>query len=333
MIVAEPAGSDSAVRRAAVSVSANGVLAYRSSSAGKRQLVWFDRRGMRLGTVGAPDEAVPTNPALSPNGRRIALSRTARGNTDIWVLENDRPVASRLTFDAANDGAAVWSPDGERIAFSSTRNGVFDMFEKAASGAGDERVLLVTSQPKTPLDWSRDGRFLLFASADPNTGWDLRALPLTGGTPIGVAETPFSERNGQFSPDGRWVAFESNESGRFEISIQRFPEPGPKWQVSSGGGATPRWRDDGRELFYIAANGALMSADIAISKDGQSLDVSDVKQLFRAPIVFGGSPRDNNKEQFAVTPDGQRFLLNVTSDDASPPPVIIVLNWLNGLRR
>jgi WD40-like Beta Propeller Repeat len=138
-----------------------------------------------------------------------------------------------------------------------------------------------------------------FASADPNTGWDLRALPLTGGTPIGVAETSFSERNGQFSPDGRWVAFESNESGRFEISIQRFPEPGPKWQVSSGGGATPRWRDDGRELFYIAANGALMSADISVSKDGQSLDVSDVKQLFRAPIVFGGSPRDNNKEQFA----------------------------------
>jgi len=334
LVVADPAGSDSAVRRGAFSVSTTGVLAYRSSSAARRQLVWLDRKGLQIGTVGSPDDAVPTNPTLAPNGRRIALSRTARGNTDIWIVENDRSVASRLTFEASNESAAVWSPDGQRIAFSSTRNGVFDIFEKAASGAGDERVLLVSTQPKMPVDWSRDGRFLLFSSGDPKTGWDLRALPLTGdGKPFAVAETPFSERNGQFSPDGHWVAVESNESGRFEVSIQRFPGPGPKWQVSAGGGATPRWRSDGRELFYVASNGAMMSASLLFSKDGHSLEISDVKQLFRVPIVFGGSPRDNNKEQYAVAPDGQRFLVNVTSEETTGSPVTIVLNWLSGLRR
>ncbi len=334
VVVADPAGSDSAVRRGAFSVSTTGVLAYRSSSAARRQLVWLDRKGFQTGTVGSPDDAVPTNPTLAPNGRRIALSRTARGNTDIWIVENDRSVASRLTFDASNESVAVWSPDGQRIAFSSTRNGVFDIFEKAASGAGDERVLLVSTQPKTLVDWSRDGRFLLFSSGDPKTGWDLRALPLAGeGKPLAVAETPFSERNGQFSPDGHWVAFDSNESGRFEVSIQRFPGPGPKWQVSSGGGATPRWRGDGRELFYVASNGAMMSASLLFSKDGHSLEISDVKQLFRVPIVFGGSPRDNNKEQYAVAPDGQRFLVNVRSDETTGSPVTVVLNWLSGLRR
>ena len=331
--VAEPAGSDSAVRRGAFSVSATGVLAYRSRSAARRQLVWLDRKGFQIGTVGGADDAAPTNPTLAPNGRRIALSRTVRGNPDIWIVENDR-VLSRLTFDPSNDSAAVWSPDGERLAFSSTRNGVFDIFEKASSGSGDERGLLVSAQPKHPLDWSHDGRFLLFSSADPRTGWDLRALPLTGDhKPFAVAETPYSERNGQFSPDGRWVAFESNESGRFEVSIQRFPGPGPKRQVSSAGGVTPRWRSDGRELYFVASNGAMMSATLLISKDGQSLDVTNVQQLFRAPIVFGGSPRDNNKEQYAVSKDGQRFLVNVTSEETTGSPVTVVLNWLSGLRR
>jgi dipeptidyl aminopeptidase/acylaminoacyl peptidase len=332
--VADPAGSDSAVRRGAFSVSTTGVLAYRSSSAARRQLVWLDRQGLQTGTVGGPDDAVPTNPTLAPNGRRIALGRTVRGNTDIWIVENDRALASRLTFDASNESVAVWSPDSQRVAFSSSRNGVFDIFERAASGAGDERVLLISPQPKTVVDWSRDGRFLLFSSADPKTGWDLRALPLTGDSkPIGVAETPYSERNGQFSPDGHWVAFESNESGTFEVSIQRFPGPGPRLQVSSGGGATPRWRGDGRELFFVASNGGMMSASLLFSKDGHSLEVSGVKQLFRVPIVFGGAPRDNNKEQYAVTPDGQRFLVNVTSDQTNAPPVTVVLNWLSGLRR
>ena len=332
--VADPAGSDSAVRRGAFSVSTTGVLAYRSRSAARRQLVWLDRKGLQVGTVGGPDDAVPTNPTLAPNGRRIALSRTVRGNSDIWIVENDRAVASRLTLDASNESTAVWSPDGDRIAFSSTRNGVFDIFERATGGSGNERILLVSPEPKQTLDWSRDGRFLLFSSAGPRTGWDLHALPLTGDNkPFAVAATPYSERNGQFSPDGQWVAFESNESGRFEVSIQRFPGPGPRRQVSSAGGVTPRWRNDGRELFYVASNGAMMSATLLVSKDGKSPEVTDVQQLFRVPIVFGGSPRDNNKEQYAVSRDGQRFLVNVTSDETTGSPVTIVLNWLSGLQR
>jgi Tol biopolymer transport system component len=332
--IADPAGSDSAVRRGAFAVSTTGTLAYRRQSAARRQLVWLDRKGFQVGTVGNSDDAAPTNPSLAPNGRRIALSRTVRGNPDIWIVENERSVASRLTFDPSNDSAAVWSPDGQRIAFSSARNGVFDIFERATSGSGDERILLTSPEPKTPLDWSQDGRFLLFSTASPRTGWDLLALPLTGDrTPVAVSSTLFSERNGQFSPNGRWVAFESNESGRFEVSIQRFPGPGAKFQVSSGGGTTPRWRSNGRELFFVAPNGAMMSATLRFSNDGQSLDVSDVHQLFRVRIVFGGSPRDNNKEQYAVAPDGEHFLVNVASDETTGSPVTVVLNWLGGLRR
>jgi Tol biopolymer transport system component len=184
-----------------------------------------------------------------------------QGNTDLWLLDGAR--TSRFTFDAAADLFPLWSPDGTRIAFASTRTGTLDLYVKAASGAGVEEVLVASSQAKIPSDWSADGRFLLHFSVDPQTNADLWVLPLEGDrTPWVLLKTPFSERHGTFSPDGRWVAYQSNESGRNEIYIRPFAGPaasgasasqvGGQWQVSTAGGTFPRWRRDVRELYYLS---------------------------------------------------------------------------------
>ena len=332
--IAQPVGWDTSVRRGAYSVSAAGVLAHRSGAAGRRRLVWVDRAGKQVGTVGAPDDAAVTNVALSPTGRRVAVTRIVRGNSDIWILDVDRGVPTRFTFDPALDNNPIWSPDSSRVVFRSNRSGPFDLYEKTASGAGVERPVLTSLQIKNPTDWSPDGRFLLYSSLDTKTGLDLWALPLTGDRkPFPVLQTPFTERNGQFSPDGRWIAYDSNESGRFEVSVQPFPGPGGKWQVSTGGGVTPRWRRDGRELFYVAPDGALMAAPVRASSDGQALEPGEPARLFRVPIVLGGFVPDNQKHQYDVAADGQRFLINVTTEEASAAPITVVLNWMTALKK
>ena len=173
-----------------------------------------------------------------------------------------RGAFTRFTFDAAADGFPLWAPDGSRIAFESTRTGSWDIWLKPSSGMGMEERLLGTPSNEWPLDWSMDGRFLLYYQDGGKTGADLWALPMTGDdrNPIAVANTPFEEITGEFSPDGRWVAYETNESGRFEIVVQPFPNPTGKWQVSTSGGMRPRWRADGRELYFVALDGKLMAA-------------------------------------------------------------------------
>ena len=326
--IAQPVGFDPAIRRGAYSVSAAGVLAHRSGQIGRRELAWIDRSGKRVGTVGTPDDAALTSVALSPNGRRVAVNRSVRGNADVWILDVDRGVPTRFTFDPALDNNPIWSPDASRIVFRSNRSGPFDLYERSASGAGVERPVLTSGQVKTALDWSSDGRFLLYSSLEAKTGLDLLALPLTGDRkPFPVVQTAFNERNGQFSPDGHWVVYDSNESGRFEVSVQPFPGPGGKFQVSAGGGVPPRWRRDGRELFYIAPDGAVMVAPVRASGDGQTFEPGEPIRLFRVPIYLGGAPPDNVKHQYDVTPDGQRFLINVTTEEASAAPITVVLNW------
>ena len=221
--VADPAGSDSAVRRGAFSVSTTGVLAYRSRSAARRQLVWLDRKGFQIGTVGSPDDAVPTNPTLAPNGRRIALSRTARGNTDIWIVEATVRWPAALPMKRRTK-VLLCGLLMANVSRSPRRETAYSIFSKERLAA-----LATNESYWSPPNRSRRGLvarwpFPSVLLADPKTGWDLRALPLAGdGKPFAVAETPFSERNGQFSPDGHWVALESNDSGPFEVSIQRFP--------------------------------------------------------------------------------------------------------------
>jgi Tol biopolymer transport system component len=332
--LAQPVGTNDGTAHSAFSVTAT-ALAYRVGGVVRRQLVWFDRLGHVTGTVGPPDDAILANPDLAPGGRRIAVTRNVQGNLDIYINE----VAggqSRFTFDPANDSAAVWSPDASQIVFRSNRDGRYDLFEKVASGASDERPLLVTQQSKSPSDWSRDGRFLLYASEDPTMGSDLWALPMTGdGKPFPVVRTNADEREGQFSADGRWVAYVSSATGIDEVYIQAFPGPGGKKQVSTNGGVDPRWGRDGRELFYVAPDGTLMAVEIHVDPDGRAVNPGPPVALFQTRLATGAAITSGlfgTRPQYAVASDGL-FLMNVTVDDNVPSPISIVLNWATALKK
>lgn len=207
-------------------MSATGLVAYRRGAASQRQLTWFDRSGKTLGTVGGPDGNNLAFPELSPDGRRVAVTRTVQGNTDVWPLDGTR--ITRFTFDASQDRWPFWSPDGSRIVFQSNRKGVNDLYWKLSSGAGNEEPLVELPQSKFVEDWSFDGRFLSYSSVDPQTAGDFWVLPLEGDRkPFVFLKTGFDEDSGQFSPDGRWVAYASNESsrnvsrdGRFMINVE-----------------------------------------------------------------------------------------------------------------
>jgi serine/threonine protein kinase len=314
---------------AALSSSAAGRLVYRTGSASRqRKLVWFDRSGKEIAKVGDPDDDGALNPSLSPDGRYVALQRTVNANPDIWLIDIARGVRSRLTFETSTEYAAVWSPDGSRIAFNSNPKNVYDLYQKSAAGIGSEQLLLTTPQLKTPMDWSPDGRFLLYRSLDPTMNWDLWALPLEGDRkPFPVVQTNFEERDGQFSPDGRWIAYVSNESGRFEIYIQPFSGPegkfAGKWQISTNGGGQVRWRRDGKEVFYVGLDGKLMAVPIRISLRGTSVEPTAPVPLFAARLAgLGGS----TLPQYMVAADGQSFLMNTVTEDTASP-ITVVLNW------
>jgi Tol biopolymer transport system component len=328
--VAQAVGSDDGAFHSAFSVSALGVLAHRAGAGARRQLVWVDRTSKVSGAVGPLDENALSNPGLAPDGQRVAVNRTVQGNNDVWLIEVGRGVASRFTFNVALDSAPLWSPDGSQVVFRSTRNGAYDLFEKSASGTADEQPLLVTSQSKSPLDWSRDGRFLLYSTHDPKTASDLWALPMMGERrPFAVLQSSFDEIEGQFSPDGRWLAYASNESGRYEIYIRTFPEAGGKWQVSAAGGVQPRWRRDGQELFYVAPDTRLMAVPIRGKPDTHTLEAGAPVALFPSRLATGGNIPTAGfqaRAQYAVAADG-RFLMNVAADDAVASPITIVQNW------
>jgi serine/threonine protein kinase/Tol biopolymer transport system component len=229
--VAEHAG----VSPTGPSVSSAGSIAYRTSSTGtKRQFVWFDRSGKALSQAGESVSTSLSSPSLSLDGQRVALYRGVNGNVDIWLLETKRGVFSRLTTDPADDVMPVWSPSGDRILFSSNRTGVPDLYQKSLAKGGSEELLLSTAEPKYATDWSADGRFVLFNSQHPTRSGDIWALPLDGnGKPFPIVQTSADEQRGQFSPDVRWFAFQSNESGRAEIYVQPFPGPEPGGQFRS----------------------------------------------------------------------------------------------------
>jgi Tol biopolymer transport system component len=312
---------------AAVSVSAAGPIVFRSSlGAGSRQFVWFDRSGTEVSRLG--EASISLSPSLSPDGRRLATERTVDRNTDIWLLDATRgSVAGRLTSDPTWEAFPIWSPDGRRMAFSSDRKGAMELYVKSSTGGGAEEVLQTpASLGKAPNDWSRDNRFILYRSVDPATGYDLWALPLDGERqPISIARTNADELNGQFSPDSKWVAFESNESSRPEIYVQPFPGPGQKTQVSTNGGKQVRWRADGKELFYLALDNQLMAVPVHVAPDGQAIESGTPVSLFTAHVwsfMQGIQPH-----QYAVSSDGQRFLITTLTANAAIPPITVILNW------
>ena len=327
--VAQNVGADTTIERGAFTVSATGVLAHRPGGGQRRQLLWMDRAGQTLGAVGSPDNSAVVNPALAPDGQRVALQRSVQGNADIWLMDA-RGVLSRLTFDSSVDATPVWSPAGRRLVFRSGRNGVFDLFEKMASGAADEQPLLVTSESKSPQDWSPDGRTLLYTVASTKTGVDLWALPLDGDKkPFPILQSAFNEMAAQFSPDGHWIAYESNQSGPTEIFVRSFPDTRGQWQVSTAGGTQPRWRADGKELFYVSGDGHLMAAPLATAADGQAITPGAPVALFAVRLATGTSVTTatySGRPQYAVSRDG-RFLVNGALDAEATPPIAIVLNW------
>jgi Tol biopolymer transport system component len=326
--IAQTAGVDFGFFRSAFSVSATGLLAYRTGTE-RRQLVWNDRRGNDVGTLGPPDETDRLYPEVAPDGLSVAIQRFVKGNFDLWLIDG-RGVWDPFTTDPGVDRATVWAPDGSRLVFSANRTGVYDLFEKVAGSTGNGRVVFTSPANKLPADWSPDGNVLLFVSASSNTGRDLWALPLSGAQrPFPAAvQTPANEDEGQFSPDGKWIAFTSDESEMDEIYLEPFPPSGNRSRVSPAGGGQPRWRRDGTELFYIARDGKLMAVPIDLRSTGKTPVAGAPVPLFATRLASRGA----RKQQYAVAKDGQRFLMNVAVDEATRSPITIVQNWMAGLK-
>ena len=310
-----------------VSASAAGPIAYRTGTGqSARQLAWFDRSGKQVGVAGEEGRLV-SNPSLSPDGRHLVVQRTVEQNIDLWSLDLDRNTFTRLTLDPGIDSMPLWSPDGRRIIFNSPRSGDRQLVVKRLDGTGpDEAVdILSAGIAKIACDWSSDGRFLLYKQVDEATSTtDLWAVPMDekgSRSPFPVVRTAYDERDGQFSPDGKWIAFESDESGVPEIYLQPFPGPGPKIRISTAGGTQVRWRRDGKEIFYIAADTAFMAVPMDIAA-GRS-EVGTPVPLFKTRIA---PIQAISRQQYVVAPDGQRFLIS-TSDETPTQPITLILNW------
>jgi Tol biopolymer transport system component/predicted Ser/Thr protein kinase len=303
-----------------ISVSQGGLLIYRHGTRFRQsRLTWVDRTGKASETVGEPGEY--TNPALSPDGNRLAVGiRDPQTNSrDIWVFDLVRGGSTRVTFDPADDFNPVWSPDGSRIAFTSRRKGARDLYMKSLSGAGQEELLLASGIDKNAEDWSPDGAFLSFNSQQGNiVNLLLLSMSTPDHKPALFRSSRFREQGSAFSPDGKFIAHQSNESGRNEIFAQSLAPGGGRWQISTNGGEEPQWRRDGKELFYVSRD-TLTSVDIKVS--GNALVASIPHELFKVPT----SSRLRNR--YAVTRDGQRFLVVVPEQQGPPPPFMLVVNW------
>jgi len=314
------------------SVSSTGLLAYRTGAgSGRSVMTWFDRSGKPGTTVGEP--ALLGRFQLSPDRKSVAAAVSdSSGSSDIWIYDVSRGIPTRLTTDPARDENPVWSPDGRSIAFRSNRKGHFDLYRRSANGAGVDELLYADDLEKYPSSWSPDGKFLLFYAVNSKTKADILALPVTPETPGGplnpavILQTPFTEGVAQFSPDGKWIAYQSQESGFAEIYVTQFPPPssgpGGKRQISTGGGQLPRWRQDGKEIFYITVGPRLMAAEVAVK--GDTVEVGQVRTLF-GPL--------STLESYDVSADGQRFLITYSPEKTSAEPLTLIQNWAAGLKK
>jgi Tol biopolymer transport system component len=312
-----------------ISTSDAGPIAYRASLDRAtrpllRQLVWFDRSGKQIGTAGEPG-ALASNPNLSPDDRSLLLQRTVQENVDLWLIDLQRNVTSRLTDNPGIDSMPVWSPDNNRLIFSSaSADGGGLAIASLDKARPQERVpLSFDDGAKVTSDWSTDGRFILYThfNQSPATT-DVWALPMDGERkPLPVATRTYNERDAQFSPDGKWVTYESDEAGTPEIYLQPFPGPGARTRVSVAGGIQVRWRRDGRELFYIATDENLMA--VAVDLTATPTSVGTPARLFKTNV----SPvRSISRQQYVVSRDGQRFLI-LTDEEGPVPPVTLLFNW------
>jgi Tol biopolymer transport system component len=307
------------------STSWAGLMAYRTGAGSyQRQLAWFDARGSQLETVGEPGDLSAFHP--SPDGRSVAITVGTTGTfDDIWILEVTRGLRTRFTFGQGTHRNPVWSPDGRSLVFASSRSGHLDIYRKSVDGAvGSEELLYADERAKQPWSWSPDGKHLLFTATDPKTKQDLLILPMTGDRkPVAFAQTEFSEAQGVFSPDGRWIAYVSDESGTAEIYAAPFPGPGGKRLISTrqagvGQGGVPMWRPDGKEIFYIAPDRSLMAVEVTV--EGTTLEPGLPRVLFGPILAVGG-------RNYAVSADGKRFLTMMRPGRRTDAPITLVQNW------
>ena len=307
----------SSISRAVFAASDNGLLVAQSGSGiAISQPLWFDRKGSEAGVVGKPE--VYGNVAIAPNGRSVAVDKNDREsqNTDIWIYELQRDSTKRLTFERGLNAVPIWSPDGARLAFFSNRLGV-DLYMTNSDGAQEEKSIVRDEFNKYPNDWSRDGKYILYTR-----GADLWLLTVPALKSSQFLKAASVIRNGQFSPDEKWVAYASNETGKWEIYVTSFPEPRGRWQVSTNGGEQPRWRGDGKELFYLSSDYKMMAAPVST---GAKFDSTTPVALFQT------APRQplSLVDQFVydVSRDGQRFLINTPTNQAETEPMSVILNW------
>ncbi|HEX4948988.1 MAG TPA: protein kinase [Blastocatellia bacterium] len=290
-----------------------------------QQLTWFDRAGKKLGTVGPPGQY--SFPRLSPNEQRLAVTYTIPQSqgSDIHLFDLARGAGMPFTFVPADDARPLWSPDGSRLVWGSTREGVANLFQKAANGTEQDEVLLRSAYRKEAHDWSADGRFILYTETSPQTGGDLWVLSMEGKpTPWVWLNSPSYEHQASFSPDGKWIAYMSDEFGHYDIYLQAFvpntAATGGKRQLSTNGGLIPYWRRDGRELYYVSTEGKLMVVEITPDAE---LKTGPPKELF-TPRGY----RVSANRGYTVTGDGQRFLFVTSAEEAALPPFTVVLNWM-----
>jgi hypothetical protein len=319
--IAEKVQLDAGFARGIFTASEEGTLIYQTGSAQVgSQLVWHDRSGVADGHLGERETHIDVE--ISPDGRSVAASSVNLqvGPPDIWIHDVSRDVKSRFTFQPRADRYPVWSPDGTRIAFRTTKSNTFVILIKDLTGPGEERLVFESPGENAPTSWSRDGRLLLLQVRDPNTRNDLWVLPLsTGAKPEPFLQSPYNEESGRFSPDGKWIAYASNESGRYEINVTAFPGPGRRWQVSAAGGTQPRWSPDGKEVFFLSAARHLMAAPVQ-ARDG-GLEIGPAKPVLEITYQVPGALYD-------VSPDGRRLLVITSPQPDDISPLTLRLNWL-----
>jgi dipeptidyl aminopeptidase/acylaminoacyl peptidase len=326
--------------RRLVNASENGILIYHTGAANEKRFTWFNRAGQNLGVTGEAEDYFDLR--LSPDGAKLA-SNAGSPNSEIWVDELARGVRTRLTIDPDTDhGIPVWSPDGDTILFGAVlgkaRRGIY---RKPSNGAGSEELLLPSEDSDTqiwPTSWSGDGRFVLYSHGALLGQADIWVLPLAGvRKPRLLVQAPVAAYDGQFSPNGRWVAYTSRESGREEVYVVPFDPTrvlntgsgavgasggGGKWLISASGGRSPRWRGDGKEIFYLSPDNQMMAA--GVEERGNGIEVRSAQALFRAPVSISFSPYD-------VTLDGKKFVINTLSEQNTP--LALVVNWMANLKK
>jgi serine/threonine protein kinase len=332
--VAEGVSTARVLSYAPVTVSGTGMLLYESAVAAANQMAWYDRGGKLLGNVAAPGPVF--DPAISPDEKAIAFRRLSASGSDLWLWDLSRSAEQRFTTDASFNAAPIWSPNGDRIVFASSRSGgIFNLYQKVSTGTGEDEVLLVTGNNKGSMRWSRDGRLIVYIERDPRTKLDIWVMPVEAGAkrkPFPFLRSEFNELHGQLSADSHWMAYTSDESGQRDVYVRPFLSGEFQKKISLAGGEQPRWRGDGKELFFVGGDGKMMAVPVTVVAGTKpSFEVGIPQPLFEAHLV---QAPNNQLFEYDVTANGKRFLLNTAGVGSTSAPMLnIVANWDAGLKK